>query len=277
MRKPKRRQKNLTSLLTFVLLFGVLSQSVAATTVDASETSVTEQSAETSVEDHSKAEATEQQPETQPPEETQPETQGKTEETVPETAQPQSDGEKQTEAESKTEETVPAGTEQQPMTESVPSETSTENPDQSEEKPSEAATDTSSEEMTETDTKNESSEENTETETAEAFNSEPIFGESTYDGVTVSVSAPTGSFPEGTALTITALSQEAADEIAEAILSGSEAIAFDISFFSATGEKVQPADGKTVEVTFAVTGDSKLTKAEEEQAALQVYHTPIWR
>ena len=272
MRKPKRRQKILASLLTFVLLFGVLSQSVAATTVDASETSVTEQSAETSVEDHSKAEATEQQPETQPPEETQPETQGKTEETVPETAQPQSDGEKQTEAESKTEETVPEGTEQQPMTESVPSETSTENPDQSEEKPSEAATDTSSEEMTETDTKNESSEENTETETAEAFNSEPIFGESTYDGVTVSVSAPTGSFPEGTALTITALSQEAADEIAEAILSGSEAIAFDISFFSATGEKVQPADGKTVEVTFAVTGDSKLTKAEEEQAALQVYH-----
>ncbi len=105
-----------------------------------------------------------------------------------------------------------------------------------------------------------------------AYNTNPITGSKTSDGVTVQVNAPVESFPEGTDLTITPLSPESADEIAESILSGSEAVAFDISFLSTTGEKIQPANGKKVKVTFVVAGTSKLAKTDEEQATLRVYH-----
>jgi len=65
---------------------------------------------------------------------------------------------------------------------------------------------------------------------AEYWNSEPIVGQSTNNGVTVSVYAPKESFPEGTVLHIDALTGAEAEAKTDVISKDIEATAFDISF-----------------------------------------------
>lgn len=104
------------------------------------------------------------------------------------------------------------------------------------------------------------------------WNSVPITGQSASNGITVSVSAPEGSFPEGTSVHITALSQGEATEKARAITDGTEAVAFDISFLDEEGTKIQPDNGKTVSVSFSIPACSIMTADENEDTTLKVYH-----
>ena len=104
-----------------------------------------------------------------------------------------------------------------------------------------------------------------------AYNTNPITGSKTSDGVTVRVNAPEGSFPEGTALSISPLSSDEAKALASDGES-SAAVAFDIAFKDVDGNKVQPQNGKTVNVTFSVSGGSNLSVENGEQAELQVIH-----
>ena len=50
------------------------------------------------------------------------------------------------------------------------------------------------------------------------------------------------------------------------------AAAFDITFLTADGTRVQPGNGKTVSVSFSVAAGSALTAGEQEMASLEVYH-----
>ncbi len=104
-----------------------------------------------------------------------------------------------------------------------------------------------------------------------AYNTNPITGSKTSDGVTVRVNAPEGSFPKGTTLSILPLSSDEAKALASDG-EASAAVAFDITFKDADGNKVQPQNGKTVNVTFSVSGGSDLSVADGEQAELQVIH-----
>ena len=75
------------------------------------------------------------------------------------------------------------------------------------------------------------------------------------DTFTVSVSAPAGTFPEGTEISLSDVSENVAMSIAE-MYYGEEvnildAIAFDLSFY-ANGEEVQPLNGKKVKVSLNV-------------------------
>lgn len=106
---------------------------------------------------------------------------------------------------------------------------------------------------------------------ATVYNTNPITGSKTSDGVTVRVNAPEGSFPEGTVLSILSLSPNEAKSL---VSDGktSAAVAFDITFKDADGNKVQPQNGKTVNMTFFVSGDSSLAVEDGEQAELQIIH-----
>ena len=124
-----------------------------------------------------------------------------------------------------------------------------------------------------------------------------ISGHETYQGVTVYVDAPAGAFPEGTALNIRPVVQEAAplslldtitgteaaeataEDVAQAVADAMEdveeidplsMVAFDITFTDADGNELQPADGHTVSVRFEVEAASNLIT--EETGTLQVYH-----
>ena len=115
-------------------------------------------------------------------------------------------------------------------------------------------------------------EKETEAADAEKWNKEPIIGESTNNGITVSVNAPAGSFPEGTTMKIAALTNADAEAKTSLITEDTEAVAFDISFFDADGNKVQPGNGKTVSVSFYAPAGSVMSAEENENAILSVYH-----
>ncbi|SEA34047.1 Cna protein B-type domain-containing protein, partial [Lachnospiraceae bacterium NK3A20] len=108
-------------------------------------------------------------------------------------------------------------------------------------------------------------------EEGEEYNSEPITGSESSGGVTVYVNAPEGSFPEGTTLSIEPINQSEA----ETLVSDTDvtaAVAFDITFYDANGDRVQPQNGKTVEVTFSINGSSDLAVSDGEEGELQVIH-----
>ena len=104
------------------------------------------------------------------------------------------------------------------------------------------------------------------------WNSSPIIGSLTYNDVTVTVSAPKGSFPQGTNVQIRALNSNKVTQESNLISTDTDAVAFDISFFSADGEKVQPDNGKTVSVLFSIPADSRIANAGNEASTLKVYH-----
>lgn len=70
--------------------------------------------------------------------------------------------------------------------------------------------------------------------------------------------------------------QETGDHTTEAQGTDSRATeaaaAFDITFLTADGTRVQPGNGKTVSVSFSVAAGSALTAGEQEMASLEVYH-----
>jgi hypothetical protein len=105
------------------------------------------------------------------------------------------------------------------------------------------------------------------------WNQTPITGvTANSSGTQVSVSAPAGSFPEGTHVQITALGEADAKAKAGAIVGAEAAAAFDITFLTADGTRVQPGNEKTVSVSFSVAAGSALTAGEQEMASLEVYH-----
>jgi hypothetical protein len=104
------------------------------------------------------------------------------------------------------------------------------------------------------------------------WNKTPIVKIVTSNGVTVSVSAPKGSFPEGTTVQVDSLGATKTDEILSSIEDGVFAKGFDISFFTADGQKVQPSGGNLVHVRFSVNGGGLLSDSEEDESALRVYH-----
>ena len=105
-----------------------------------------------------------------------------------------------------------------------------------------------------------------------AWNNAPITGQSVSKGITVFVSAPEGSFPEGTRALIKALSPSEAAEKADAIAAGTEAVAFDISFLNTDGIRIQPSNGKTVSVSFSVPAGSAMAADENDEVTFKVYH-----
>lgn len=112
--------------------------------------------------------------------------------------------------------------------------------------------------------------EQAETEKTE-YNKAEIKGTKEVGGVTAYVKAPVGSFEEGTTLQIRALGKDQTSKV-EARLEEQDAVAFDITFLSPTGEKVQPRAGYPVDLRFYVSDDSKLAGHVKEGNALQVYH-----
>ena len=122
------------------------------------------------------------------------------------------------------------------------------------------------------------------------LNVEPITWEATYNWVTVNVTAPAGSFPAGTRLVIKSLWDEEATttldiwmkelQLAQQIEEvdyDTPMVSFDISFFAADDfemvNELQPAEWKTVEVTFDYAQNDDLKKADESSdQEIKVYH-----
>ncbi|MBP3852195.1 MAG: Cna B-type domain-containing protein [Erysipelotrichaceae bacterium] len=103
------------------------------------------------------------------------------------------------------------------------------------------------------------------------WNEAPITGEKESQGITVIVYAPVGSFPAGTSLQINELNQQDTAQKVQEIVSGAQGVAFNIDFYNANGEKVQPTNGKSVSVSFVADAGSMMS-SEEEDTSLKVYH-----
>ncbi|SEF38975.1 Cell pole-organizing protein PopZ [Butyrivibrio sp. Su6] len=107
------------------------------------------------------------------------------------------------------------------------------------------------------------------------------FNESvTIDGITISVSAPEGVFPEGAFLEVSALGGRDDLEYIEGELSGrisedkeiEDIISFDITIFNKDGEKIEPdTNYGEVSVTFSQLGMAQ-DVSEDDNAELRVYH-----
>lgn len=124
----------------------------------------------------------------------------------------------------------------------------------------------------ETAEKTENEEEDAEKDPAEQ---EPLpaysaFSQSvTVDGVTVSVSAEAGVFPDGSVLSVELVS---AGQTVEAVSEAGDeariaaAYTFDVCVLNGSGEEIQPAEGKTVNVSFT------MAEAAQEELEAAVYH-----
>lgn len=107
------------------------------------------------------------------------------------------------------------------------------------------------------------------------------FNESvTIDGISISVSAPEGVFPEGAFLEVSALGGRDDLEYIEGELSGrisedkeiEDIISFDITIFNKDGEKIEPdTNYGEVSVTFSQLGMAQ-DVSEDDNAELKVYH-----
>ena len=82
------------------------------------------------------------------------------------------------------------------------------------------------------------------------------FSGSASNGVSVRASVSEGVFPEGTRMTVSAVSDSVARNAAEKAVSEdtvvSDAVGVDISFVSRAGEEIEPADGQRVSVTLSL-------------------------
>ncbi len=101
-----------------------------------------------------------------------------------------------------------------------------------------------------------------------ALNTSEIVNATESDGVTVSVTAPVGSFPEGTVAHIDAIDDATAASYANAIEDNDGAVAFDI-YFTYEENRVQPEEGQSVAITFTVNAESTLTDSTGD---INVYH-----
>ena len=73
------------------------------------------------------------------------------------------------------------------------------------------------------------------------------------NGVTASIDAEEGTFPEGTTVSVRSISREDAISAAQNVVSGDvvDAAAVDITFLDASGNEIEPMDQKKVHVTLA--------------------------
>uniref|UniRef100_UPI001569AB58 InlB B-repeat-containing protein n=1 Tax=Eubacterium pyruvativorans TaxID=155865 RepID=UPI001569AB58 len=82
------------------------------------------------------------------------------------------------------------------------------------------------------------------------------FSGSASNGVSVRASVSEGVFPEGTRMTVSAVSDSVARNAAEKAVSEdtvvSDAVGVDISFSNRAGEEIEPADGQRVSVTLSL-------------------------
>ena len=110
----------------------------------------------------------------------------------------------------------------------------------------------------ETDSSN-STEEIVDVDNPVAYNTEPIKGKVSQNGVSVKVTAPIKSFPEGTTLIIDELSPE------------KNKIGFDIAFKDAKGNEIQPADGMNVKIQFSIDTDSSIHPKNKKNTQFSAY------
>ena len=117
-------------------------------------------------------------------------------------------------------------------------------------------------------------EENSEEEISERdallATSPEIIAQQTENNVTVYVNAPEGAFPGGTTVEIIPVYQtnELVDVI-DSVENTEDLVAFDITFYDIDGNEIQPRDGYTVNVSFALDAESELAR---DDATLQVFH-----
>jgi len=109
------------------------------------------------------------------------------------------------------------------------------------------------------------------TEAGENWNSLPINAQASTEGVTMSVSAPESSFPDGTVLEIQPYDTDQVWNLLQQIGVGSEAAAFDISFYK-EGNKVHPREGYLVNLSISIASGSGLSYTGETKEILHVYH-----
>lgn len=101
----------------------------------------------------------------------------------------------------------------------------------------------------------------------------PAFAQSaTVDGVTVTVEADAGVFPEGARLSVagatSSVTEAAVSTERETGANVAASYTFDIKVLDADGEEIQPADGKTVRVSF------KAAEVADPNLDVSVYHVP---
>ena len=118
-------------------------------------------------------------------------------------------------------------------------------------------------------TKAEPEQQTTDQPEEQALNQTPITGSASQNGVTVNVSAPVGSFPEGTTVSIIPLGPGQSQMALQGIETD-QAVGFDISFYDGQGTKVQP--NHSVDVSFLVNAQSEFSVDEKQKARLEVYH-----
>lgn len=102
----------------------------------------------------------------------------------------------------------------------------------------------------------------------------PAFEQSeTVDGVTVTVTAEEGVFPERAGLSVSKVSKEDTKEAEEAVSEEREDYAnvaasytFDIKVLDTDGNELQPENEKSVQVSFA------MAEVEDKNLETQVYH-----
>ena len=99
----------------------------------------------------------------------------------------------------------------------------------------------------------------------------PAFESYQYvDGVKVTVTAEEGTFPEGTTLSVEKVEvkkvEEAVEEERREDVKVATSYTFDIKLLDKAGNEIQPADGKTVNVSF------KLAEVADQNLSTDVYH-----
>ncbi len=124
-----------------------------------------------------------------------------------------------------------------------------------------------------TESTEDSSEEKTEAEAADDNEVMPYFSqEKTIDGVTVRVTAEEGTFLDGAYLVVKKVSSDVLNEIDEAVeekrgnVNVAVSYTFDIKVIGRDGMEIQPADGKSVQVSFSVAENTN------ENLDTSVYH-----
>lgn len=104
------------------------------------------------------------------------------------------------------------------------------------------------------------------------YNEEPITGSGSHGGVTVTVTAPTQSFPEGTSVSAEAINEAKAAALLSAVGTGDTAVGFNIFFSTAEGQSIQPREDCFVTLSFTVRSDSILADEDALGAILHLYH-----
>ena len=99
----------------------------------------------------------------------------------------------------------------------------------------------------------------------------PVFKQSrTLNGVTVTVRADTGIFPENAELSVSAVPaseiESAIGEVREESVNVARSYTFDIKILDADGKELQPADGQSVKVSFS------LAEADNDNLETKIWH-----